>query len=478
MTEQSDLPATGRSGHAAASEASVRAAAPAPAAAATAKPRRRRKAAGNGTAPAATDSGPTAAGEPASGTTARRKRTAAAGMARTARRKGEPDTIYLPALPTVLDSAKRAGKSRRRGRAEPGPDAASPAAVPAPSAPAPQIAADPAPQPSAAGPSPAADEYLPEYRSQTNGLRELLSSIDPLDDGYAPIAALPQFPSIEDGMHIPYNRPGIPGSPDLPVSPVRYLHYVGNALLAAVLMAFAGLLYSHFVSPTGINWSALQEGAGKAASWTASRVAGSAETAPVAAAPELAAPAVRPADTTIASTPRISTTAATARVDLRQDTPAYADLNLSADELERRIRELEQEQPAAAPTPAPAAAAADAPGHHSDSARSAAPDLDPAAVLALRAASIDPAMEQQIFARAKAYLRQRDIASARMILNYAASLGSGIAAMALAETFDPAYLTRINLQQVDADLPEARKWYKTASSLGVSEADARLAALK
>jgi hypothetical protein len=463
MTEQSELPVTGRSGDAATDQASREARLPATAA--PAKRRQRRRSAGDSAAAAVAEPGATEVTGTADGKSAKRKTAAAPGKARVTRRKGEPDVIFLPALKNVLKSAGSSGKPRRR---PPEGRAAAPTPAPASPAPAAAIVADPGHAEITVAPG-AAGEYLPEYRSQTNGLRELLSSIDPFEDVFAPAATHAQLPSIEDGMHIPYNRPGIPGSPDLPVSPVRFLHHIANTLLALVLLVLAGLAYSHFVSPTGINWSVLQEAAGTAVQWTRAQLADRHEIASAVRVAEQAPVNVR-SDTTIASTPRISTTSATAEVEL-PDAPAYADLNLSPDELERRIRELEQDLPATEPASTSA-------GRHSDSARSDEPAPSPADSQALRAASIDPEMEQQIFARAKAYLLQRDIASARMILNYAASLGSGISAMALAETFDPAYLARINLQEVDADLPEARKWYRTASSLGVKEADARLAALK
>ena len=86
-------------------------------------------------------------------------------------------------------------------------------------------------------------------------------------------------------------------------------------------------------------------------------------------------------------------------------------------------------------------------------------------------------METQIFQRAKSYLQQQDISSARMILQYAASLGSGLSAMALAETFDPNFAAHINLPTVDTSRSDARKWYYMASRLGIKEAHARLSAL-
>ena len=50
--------------------------------------------------------------------------------------------------------------------------------------------------------------------------------------------------------------------------------------------------------------------------------------------------------------------------------------------------------------------------------------------------------------------------------------------MALAETFDPNYLQKVNLNGVNGSEADARKWYYMAARLGIKEADARLTALK
>ena len=99
-------------------------------------------------------------------------------------------------------------------------------------------------------------------------------------------------------------------------------------------------------------------------------------------------------------------------------------------------------------------------------------------LVVIPAANIDPDMESQIFKRASSYLKQRDISSARMILQYAATLGSGISAMALAETFDPNYLKGVNLHGVRGSRTDARKWYDMAARLGIKEANTRLTDLK
>lgn len=394
------------------------------------------------------------------------------GKARILTRKGEPDLIVLPALkprrksPAASKAAKSAAVAAagepRIGSPSASSEASPPAAAPTAVAPSPLPEADKA-------------ELLPEYRSQTSGLRELLASIDPLEADYRHPSSLPAFPSSEDGMHIPHNRPGVLGSPDLPIDPAGWLRHSLHAVVAVLLLGVAGFIYSHLTSPGGVNWEAFREASG------ASVPVHEAKRLPTAtdAASAVAASAID--DVTLAeieTTSRMATTSARADAGMPK-VPAFAEFDMSSDELERQIRALERSMPEAAPeqhrktaavtetkTTQPTAAAQTA---------SAAAAED---VAASRAASIDPEMEQQIFARATAYLKQRDIASARMILTYAASLGSGISALSLAETYDPAYLSRISLQGVDADVAEARKWYKTAASFGIKEAEGRIKALE
>jgi hypothetical protein len=67
------------------------------------------------------------------------------------------------------------------------------------------------------------------------------------------------------------------------------------------------------------------------------------------------------------------------------------------------------------------------------------------------------------------------VAPARLLFERAADLGLGVAALALAETYDPAVLgTRPHLRGVQADLDQARRWYERARALGVADASERL----
>ncbi len=323
-----------------------------------------------------------------------------------------------------------------------------------------------------------ADDFLPEYRSQTNGLRELLSTIDPLDHAYAPQGTPFEHYPTETAMHIPHSRPGIPVSPDLPIGPTRWGLYFSGALGTLAVLFVSALVFSHVTSPTGIDWAKAQTKAGETYSWIAAAL--SAKPASQYAQRETLTsdPLARMAglnETQVATASRISTTAASPQQGSLK-APSAKDIFMTPQELENQIRAFEKK--------------ADRNQGHLFAARKspnaktrakANPQATPREFEQLEvmpAANIDPDMENQIFKRANSYLKQRDISSARMILQYAATLGSGMSAMALAETFDPNYLKNANLHDVHSSRTDARKWYNMAARLGITEANTRLTNLR
>jgi hypothetical protein len=67
-------------------------------------------------------------------------------------------------------------------------------------------------------------------------------------------------------------------------------------------------------------------------------------------------------------------------------------------------------------------------------------------------------------------LRTGDIASARLFYERAAAAGEGRAALRLGATYDPAFLNRAGLGNMQADPVQARSWYSRALELGDAEA--------
>jgi TPR repeat protein len=67
-----------------------------------------------------------------------------------------------------------------------------------------------------------------------------------------------------------------------------------------------------------------------------------------------------------------------------------------------------------------------------------------------------------------------DLATARILFQRAAEAGDATAATALAATYDPTVLAKLNVVGIRADLEKARFWYQKGVSLGSSDAKRRL----
>ncbi|WP_125461800.1 MULTISPECIES: sel1 repeat family protein [Rhodomicrobium] len=90
---------------------------------------------------------------------------------------------------------------------------------------------------------------------------------------------------------------------------------------------------------------------------------------------------------------------------------------------------------------------------------------------------ISPDAEATMLERGARLLSTGDVSSARLLFEHIAKKGSGRAALALAQTFDPAYLRSMNTLGLKADPEKAREWYTVAAQLGQREAKERLSAL-
>ncbi|HLH86904.1 MAG TPA: hypothetical protein VKX28_00485 [Xanthobacteraceae bacterium] len=93
----------------------------------------------------------------------------------------------------------------------------------------------------------------------------------------------------------------------------------------------------------------------------------------------------------------------------------------------------------------------------------------------------EPAMNAQeidlLLKQGKQFIEVGDLATARTVLQRAADAGVAPAALALAETYDPAVLAREGVRGLNGDVAEARRWYTRALALGSAEAGRRLAAM-
>jgi hypothetical protein len=79
--------------------------------------------------------------------------------------------------------------------------------------------------------------------------------------------------------------------------------------------------------------------------------------------------------------------------------------------------------------------------------------------------------------RGDAMLAIKDISAARVFYEYAANAGSARAAVALAETYDPAFLNQSGALGPRPNRAMAADWYRKAAALGDRGADARLRTL-
>jgi hypothetical protein len=96
-----------------------------------------------------------------------------------------------------------------------------------------------------------------------------------------------------------------------------------------------------------------------------------------------------------------------------------------------------------------------------------------AAVTADKAPAPPPLPAEQItalLARGDAFVRTRDIASARLLYERAADAGNGRAALRMGKSFDPAFLDSIGISRMLGDRQLALSWYRRASDLGDAEA--------
>jgi hypothetical protein len=77
--------------------------------------------------------------------------------------------------------------------------------------------------------------------------------------------------------------------------------------------------------------------------------------------------------------------------------------------------------------------------------------------------------------RARALVRDNDIAAARLIFTRLANKGVAEAAFELGRTYDPDFLEIVPLAGLKPDLEMAKQWYERAAALGNADAKSRLA---
>jgi hypothetical protein len=102
----------------------------------------------------------------------------------------------------------------------------------------------------------------------------------------------------------------------------------------------------------------------------------------------------------------------------------------------------------------------------------------PAAAPAPAVRRLDPDELATLMTRAKALLAVGDIPAARLLLERAADAQEPIAALLLAQTYDPVVLGTQDARNIIPDLGLARTWYQRAVQLGSAEAQRRLSQMQ
>ena len=84
----------------------------------------------------------------------------------------------------------------------------------------------------------------------------------------------------------------------------------------------------------------------------------------------------------------------------------------------------------------------------------------------------------RVVTRGKGFLKDGDLASARLLFQRAAAAGNAEAAFILGTTFDPLFIRRMGVVGMEPDIARAREWYKKAAELGSADASQQLAILQ
>ncbi len=79
--------------------------------------------------------------------------------------------------------------------------------------------------------------------------------------------------------------------------------------------------------------------------------------------------------------------------------------------------------------------------------------------------------------RGDTYLRQGDIAAARLLYRQLAKKGIATGALAMGSTYDPDFLATLAIRGLQPDIGQAKNWYRMAEELGSTQAARRLATL-
>ena len=111
-----------------------------------------------------------------------------------------------------------------------------------------------------------------------------------------------------------------------------------------------------------------------------------------------------------------------------------------------------------------------------DETTAALPSLDPPRQTGARSGELTSA-DQSMMERGDTYLKQGDVAAARLLYRQVAKKGIANGAFAMGLTYDPDFLGTLAVRGLQPDVEQAKNWYRMAEELGSAQAAQRLATL-
>jgi hypothetical protein len=111
-----------------------------------------------------------------------------------------------------------------------------------------------------------------------------------------------------------------------------------------------------------------------------------------------------------------------------------------------------------------------------DETTAALPSLDPPRKTGARGGELT-SIDQSMMERGDTYLKQGDVAAARLLYRQLAKKGFANGAFAMGLTYDPDFLGTLAVRGLQPDVEQAKNWYRMAEELGSAQAAQRLATL-
>jgi hypothetical protein len=143
-------------------------------------------------------------------------------------------------------------------------------------------------------------------------------------------------------------------------------------------------------------------------------------------------------------------------------------------DMEEAAKLFENKQPPApdaGPAPAATAAVTPAPQPAQPAAEAPTASVPPAKVAAATTTPLSELTgeeEDRVLDRASGLMKRGDVAGARQLFEHLARRGSALGAFALAQSYDPNYLKKVNTRGLPGDQKRADYWYRRAAELGTA----------